>query len=309
MVGQTPAFRSRNWRSLFSGILAAVPRPENKSRVRYYSEALLDRATVFKPLANFREGLAAPRERGAQLEAPDGLPLPPVGLRVRVVGTGDPAAFLRGSVRTADVIQSVLAEAGVDLTGAVLDFGCGCGRIARRWASLGLDMHGCDYNEAAVRWCRENLPFMESRVNALEPPSPYEADRFDVIYAVSILTHLTERVAHAWMAEWARILKPGGALLFTVHGDAYRHRLSKRARPRYDAGEMVVKGARLEGLNACVANHPYRYVTERLLAGYELLTFRPTPSAPFPQDVYVARPAPHGTVTPRASDSRRASSA
>jgi 2-polyprenyl-3-methyl-5-hydroxy-6-metoxy-1,4-benzoquinol methylase len=274
------------------GILAAVPRPENKSRARYYSEALLDRATVVTPVMRFRERLTAWRESGAEHDAPDGLPLPPGKLRVRVVGTADPDAFMHSSAHTADIIQTALAGSGVELGGSVLDFGCGCGRIARRWAGLGLDLHGCDADEPAVRWCRENLPFMEARVNALEPPSPYESEQFDVIYAISILTHLTERVAHAWMAEWARMLKPGGTLLFSVHGDAYRHHLSKKALPRYDAGEMVVKGARLEGLNACVANHPYRYVTERLLAGYELLTFRPYPSATFAQDVYVARPAP-----------------
>jgi SAM-dependent methyltransferase len=259
------------------------------SRVGYYSAALVDRASDLTPVARLRERLIAAKGWELEGDAPDGLPMPPARLRVLVNGSGDPHAFLRGSAETAQIIRSALAEAGVELAGTVLDFGCGCGRVARQWNAAGIELHGCDYNGEGVRWCQENLSFVEARVNGLEPPSPYEADSFDVIYAISILTHLTERVAHAWMAEWARILKPGGVLLFTVHGDAYRDELGKKARPAYDAGAMVVKGSRVEGLNACVANHPYRYVTEQLLDGFELLGFTPNPSSTFAQDVYVAR--------------------
>jgi SAM-dependent methyltransferase len=222
---------------------------------------------------------------------PDGLPLPPARLSVLVSGGVDPDGFMQGSLDAAAVIRGALADSGAELRGTVLDFGCGCGRVARQWAGLGLDLHGCDYNPELAGWCRDNLPFMETRVNMLEPPSPYEDETFDLVYAISILTHLTEPVGHRWMADWRRILKPGGLLLFTTHGDALRHQLGKRAGPRYDAGEMVVKGARVEGLNACVAHHPPRYVTGRLLRGFELVSCRPAPAhtATFDQDVYLAR--------------------
>jgi SAM-dependent methyltransferase len=271
--------------------VAAVPRPPAKSRAAYYGGAVLDRATTFRPLALARERATAVRAIDPKGPAPDGFPFPPARLRVGVIDSSDAEAFLSGGAEAATLIRELAADAGHELTGQVLDFGCGCGRVARHWAGMGLDLHGCDYNPALVRWCRENLPFMDARVNTLEPPSPYRDRDFDLVYAISILTHLTERVAHAWMREWRRILKPGGVLLFTTHGDAFKHQLGKRARVLYDAGEMVVKGARVEGMNACVTNHPYRFVTERLLDGYELAGFRPAPSPTFPQDVYVARRA------------------
>jgi SAM-dependent methyltransferase len=255
----------------------------------YYAAAAVDLAGGFRPVARLRERIVAWRGWELEGEPPDGLPVPPARLRVLVAGTGDPDRFLQLSEEAGAQIRSALDEARVPLAGTVLDFGCGCGRLARQWADAGLDLHGCDYNPELVAWCRENLPFMQARVNRLEPPSPYDADSFDLIYAISILTHLTEPVAHAWMREWARILKPGGALLFTTHGDAYRHELGKKARPRYDAGDMVVRKARIEGLNACVANHPHRYVADRLLDGFELRAFRPGPSDTFLQDIYVAR--------------------
>ena len=55
-----------------------------------------------------------------------------------VAGTADAAWFLEGGARAADSIRSTLSAAGVDLGGvrSLLDFGCGCGRVARYWAVL-----------------------------------------------------------------------------------------------------------------------------------------------------------------------------
>jgi SAM-dependent methyltransferase len=191
------------------------------------------------------------------------------------------------------MIRRIVAGAGVELDSldAILDFGCGCGRVARHWAGLeSTEIHGCDYNPRLVEWCRRNLPFVDARTNELEPPTPYQDMRFNLIYAISILTHLTEPVARRWLAEWRRILRPGGVLLFSTHGDSYREALGTRLRERYDAGEMVVVSPRIEGTNACSAHHPYDFVTERLLDGFELLSFSPDADTPrFGQDVYLAR--------------------
>ncbi|HEX8122383.1 MAG TPA: class I SAM-dependent methyltransferase [Solirubrobacteraceae bacterium] len=244
--------------------------------------------------ARLRERLVAARAGGEPEDAvaTDGLPLPPARLRVLVDGHARPEGFLRDSQAAATAIGAALAEAGTRIEDAapVLDFGCGCGRVARRWAALGLDLHGCDYNPELVAWCRENLPFMEARVNALEPPTPYADDRFGLVYAISVLTHLTEPLAERWVEELTRILRPGGLLLVTTHGDGYRDALGDRERSRYDAGSPVVRRASAEGLNACAAYHPPRHVRDRLFAGLEPVAFVAGGTVPdFVQDVHVAR--------------------
>ena len=259
-----------------------MPRPADKSRLRYYPAAVLDRASVLKPVARLREHVIAAR-------APEVEGLPPAKLRVLVDGKGDPDWFLHVSRAGASRVRLALERAGRDLSGTVLDFGCGCGRTARQWS--GLDLHGCDYNARAVAWCQANLPHMRATVNDLEPPAPYPDAMFDVVYAISVLTHLSDELARRWVDDWRRILKPGGVLVVTTIGDVYRDQLNAAARARYDSGLPFVKAARLEGLNACVAHHPPAYVRGTLFRDWRELAFVPGDPAPgFRQDAFVWAP-------------------
>ena len=112
--------------------------------------------------------------------AADGLPFPPPEMIRLVAGISTPhrfyQRFMQGGVQVAGRIADLLARNDLTLAGAghVLDFGCGCGRVMRRWKGLsGVRLHGTDYNPYLVRWCRENLPFAEYSVNRLEPaPRP-----------------------------------------------------------------------------------------------------------------------------------------
>ena len=262
------------------------------SRPRYYAAAALGRATALRPVARVREEVIALREPAPSDPAPGGIPLPPARLRV-LVTQADAENFVRNGAEDAAMIRRLAAGAGAELESldAILDFGCGCGRVARHWADLrGPRVHGCDYNPRLVRWTAENLPFVEARRNGLEPPAPYPDESLDLIYAISIITHLTEELGRRWLAEWRRTLRPGGLLLFSTQGDAYREQLGKRQRPRYDAGEIVVVSGRVAGMNACSVHHPSDFVTTRLLDGFDLVSFTPGLEQPrFRQDVYLAR--------------------
>jgi len=207
----------------------------------------------------------------------NGLPVPPARLRVKVVGHADPDAFLRDGRRENGIIREALSRTGVGAAGVkrLLDWGCGCGRIVRWWHDLpGTDVHGCDYNPELVQWVDRNLPFVAARVNHLSPPLPYEARSFDCVYAISVLTHLTDELGIAWMREIHRVLVPGGRFFFTTHGRLYRDRLAPAETARFDAGESVVQFASVEGSNLCAAYHPREWIESRLLDGFELVEVR-----------------------------------
>jgi SAM-dependent methyltransferase len=268
-----------------------MTRPPETSRPRYIGAALLDRASALRPVARGREIVRASRAPEPSEPAPDGLAYPPARLRVLVTQADDPESFFRRGHVTAAAIVDALEQAGVAPSELrdVLDFGCGCGRVARHFKDEPWNLSGCDYNESAVAWCRRHLPFMNAAANGLEPPAPYPDDAFDLVYAVSVLTHLTDELGRAWIREWRRIVRPGGLLLVTTMGDLYRPQLSSSRLARYDSGEPVVRKRRLEGMNACVAFHPAMYVTGALLRGMDIRSVIPGGTTAFPQDIYVAR--------------------
>jgi SAM-dependent methyltransferase len=231
----------------------------------------------------------------------DGIPIPPARLRVLVNGIPDLDWFLASGRAQTGYLRDLLAEVGRPLNrmDAVLEFGCGCGRMTRWWAgeSPRPQIDACDYNGELVGWCQENLPFVHATTNDLQPPLPYAEDSFDFIYAFSVFTHLSVELARSWLAELRRVSKPGGLIWFTVHGDTYRARLPSEQRERFDAGEVVVWFPEIEGTNLCAAYWPGGSVAEMIGSGFEVLAHLDPLADPAtaqgaqvaPQDAYLVR--------------------
>jgi SAM-dependent methyltransferase len=145
--------------------------------------------------------------------------LPPPELRTRVGATPDAEVFLLVGAAVSQDIRWLLKSTGkkLDELNAVLDFGCGCGRVAR-WLGLGERLTGCDIDGEAIEWCRANLAGSFAQI-ANAPPLPYAENSFDLIIAISVFTHLSDEMERGWLAEIARVLKPSGVLIASVSGN------------------------------------------------------------------------------------------
>ena len=230
--------------------------------------------------------------RFAERGAPDGLPIPPKNLIYDVAGHIDSEQFWIDGAAHARNITVTFAAYGVVLAeqSAILDWGCGCGRVIRHWSDLdGPKVYGSDYNPELVEWCQHNLPFADVRKNELDPPLPFEADTFDALFAISVLTHLDSDRQQTWLAEVARVLKPGGTAMLTVHGDNAAHQLPPRDRARYDAGVLVVQASKNAGENVCSAYHPPAYVTGEFSRYFDVLGTVATPLRGSVQDAVMVR--------------------
>ena len=217
---------------------------------------------------------------GRDVRAADGLPLPPARLRAQVGPLHTNADFfLESGKHNAELIRDVLLEAGssIEEWEALLDWGCGCGRVLRHWSGLaGTRVFGCDITPKMVDWCNEHLPFVEAAVNELSPPLPYRDSTFDLVYAFSVMTHLSEDLQRAWMRECRRVLKPGGYLLFSTLGEYYvsRNRLTDDERRSFESGNVIVLYEGSAGTSLCSAYHPREYVARELAGELEAVTFR-----------------------------------
>jgi SAM-dependent methyltransferase len=260
---------------------------------------LLERARLLRPAFRAYERALALgarlRTRGRQAEVgDDGLPLPPPALVVRVAGTSDTTWFLEGGRLGAEAIRAALERNGtsIDDVDTLLDFGCGCGRVTRRWAGLdAVAVHGTDADGRAVEWCRHNLPFATFARNELAPPLGFADATFGLAYGLSVLTHLPEPLQRPWLVELHRVLRPGAWLIVSVHGAHYLPRLDDAERSRFAAGDLVVRWEDAAGSNLCAAYHPRPYLERQAdAAGFVLAEFveEGAEGNPF-QDLYVLR--------------------
>ncbi len=102
----------------------------------------------------------------------------------------------------------------------LLDVACGAGGPALRIASrigcsvVGIDVHEQAISTACALAAKRGLGgIAEFRVGDAARRLPFADGSFDAIACVDAINHLPQR--HSVIADWARILKPGGRLLFT----------------------------------------------------------------------------------------------
>jgi SAM-dependent methyltransferase len=244
---------------------------------------LTERLHLARPAVQLYELVLAARWKLAPKRARDagGLPIPPARLRAQVGPQHAEADFfLSSGERQAEFMKDLLAEsrASIEELQAILDWGCGCGRILRHWVDLPrTKVFGCDINPKMVEWCEANLGFADVTVNDISPPLPYADAMFDLVYAFSVFTHLSEDLQHAWMRECFRVLEPGGFLLMSTLGEYYLSlkRLTESERESFSKGNVVVLYERSAGTSLCSAYHPPEYVHTKLAADFEVVAFRP----------------------------------
>jgi SAM-dependent methyltransferase len=153
-------------------------------------------------------------------------PLPPRALAIRA-GVPDPADVIDsyravGRDSRATILE-LLGKSWSFEGKRVLDFGCGSGKVMRHFlpeAATGCELWGCDIDERSIDWINAELhPPLNAFVNGEVPPLDQPSASFDLIWSVSVFTHLTDHWA-AWLAELHRLLKPGGLAIVSFLGGA-----------------------------------------------------------------------------------------
>lgn len=110
---------------------------------------------------------------------------------------------------------------------SIMEFGCGSARLIRHLRCIdGIRLIGTDVNADNIAWCKKNIPGIEFYNNELLPPLTFAEDNsLDLIFALSVFTHIPLETQHLWIKELHRILRPGGFLLADVLGPNHQNKM------------------------------------------------------------------------------------
>jgi len=207
-------------------------------------------------------------------------PVPPADLCYRVTANTDPESFHASGGNVLARIAAMLDALDRPLAtfARVLDFGCGCGRIAR-WLPASLAVTDCDIDAEAIAWCQANLPRGTFVVSDALPPLPFPDGAFDLIYGLSVLTHLSEDAQFLWLEELRRVARPGGLVLLSVRGDGYTDSLTDEERITLrENGFVFTESAFWDGLFPSWYNstqHMRAYVEREFAPYFDVLAYLP----------------------------------
>jgi 2-polyprenyl-3-methyl-5-hydroxy-6-metoxy-1,4-benzoquinol methylase len=170
---------------------------------------------------------------------------PPEKLILRVNGSSDAASFEGVGRRVAlDIYAAVSPRLPLQSELSILDFGCGCGRVLPFMRAIAprSTIHGTDIDAEAIAWCRDNYSAdgrdarFAFETNDARPPTRFASGKFDLVYGISVFTHLPRELEDLWLGELRRMTKPGGYLVLSIQNETLiRPHLSVEGRLTLDS--------------------------------------------------------------------------
>lgn len=134
--------------------------------------------------------------------------------------------FFSTGRQAVDEVMAMLAGAGATpaSTARALDFGCGAGRLTQGLAGHFDRADGVDIAASMVELAREHNRAgerVEYHLNEQPDLSLFDDDSFDFLLSIIVLQHIPNALKTGYLAEFVRVLRPGGVAAFTVpsHGD------------------------------------------------------------------------------------------
>lgn len=94
----------------------------------------------------------------------------------------------------------------------LLSIACSTGIAEEKFLKLGLDVHGIDGAEEAIKEASKRG--IKTKIGDITEKLPYDSKQFDIVYAGEVIEHLLD--TRSFLQEIYRVLKPNGLLIITT---------------------------------------------------------------------------------------------
>ncbi|MCW2543162.1 MAG: ubiquinone biosynthesis protein [Frankiales bacterium] len=135
-------------------------------------------------------------------------------------GSWDPVQFFASGRGQVQGVMATVDQKYPGLShGDALDFGCGLGRLTQPLAELFQRAVGVDISEPMVVQARQlnqagdRCQFVHNTRADLQQ---FPDESFDLVYSHIVLQHIPQPFTKAYLAEFRRVLRPGGVATFTL---------------------------------------------------------------------------------------------
>ncbi|NOR46158.1 MAG: methyltransferase domain-containing protein [Candidatus Delongbacteria bacterium] len=217
--------------------------------------------------------------------------LPPHYMLFESFGKMDYASYFEKGKESADDILELLEKHHSLENINLLEWGCGPVRILRHipeiLSSKRSQVFGSDYNPETIKWNKKSFDNLNFSKNDLLPPLEYDNNFFDVIFCISVFTHLDEITELKWFNEIIRVLKPGGIFLLSIHGESSKDRLSEEEKKIFDEKGCVIRSNVTEGKRSFVSYNSEKFMRKTMLKDVQILEF--IPGKTNEQDIWIIK--------------------
>jgi ubiquinone/menaquinone biosynthesis C-methylase UbiE len=135
-------------------------------------------------------------------------------------GKWDEAEFYQTGEGVIEDLRNRLSTLGLTLKGkTAIDFGCGVGRLTFPLSRHFATCFGIDISQSMVDFAQSRIergPNSRFLVNADTRLPMFENASVDLVYSAIVFQHIAPRYTREYLKEFARMLQPGGLLIFQL---------------------------------------------------------------------------------------------
>jgi ubiquinone/menaquinone biosynthesis C-methylase UbiE len=177
----------------------------------------------------------------------------------------------------------------------ILDWGCGVSRVTMhlaKYTGSNTLIYGCDINEEMISFNKKNFQNIAYSLVTYDPPTKFGQHYFDMIYGLSVFTHIEAGMQENWIREIYRILNDGGIFLVTTQGSFFDSNLLMREKKTLDLQGVFTKVYYSKGHRMMSTyNSPgiFRQLLEKYFCILEFHAGRDDPSKTGGQDLWIVK--------------------